>query len=67
MRLEGLRQERLQSERLASDPDSTWESHLEWIENPTAIQDIRRWRWVMGQELGDNRDKDFSDSEGACT
>lgn len=65
VRLDRLRQQRLQSERLASNPDGTRESHLEWIEkDPTAIQDVRRWRWVKGQEVI-GEDSEESDSEGA--
>ncbi|KAL8845894.1 MAG: hypothetical protein Q9221_008978 [Calogaya cf. arnoldii] len=60
-RLEQLRQETLQRERLISDPEGTWESHLQWAKDPTAVQDVHRWLWVWGREV---LDSDFEDLVG---
>ncbi|KAL8905163.1 MAG: hypothetical protein Q9171_006782 [Xanthocarpia ochracea] len=50
-RLEQLRQETLKRERLLSDPNGTWQNHLEWAKDPVAVQDVHRWLWVWGQEV----------------
>ncbi|KAL8919419.1 MAG: hypothetical protein Q9208_006797 [Pyrenodesmia sp. 3 TL-2023] len=60
-RLEQLRQETLQRERLLSDPEGTWETHLEWAKDPIAVQDVPRWLWVCGREVIDS---DFEDLAG---
>ncbi|KAL8936098.1 MAG: hypothetical protein Q9216_005108 [Gyalolechia sp. 2 TL-2023] len=61
-RLERLRQETLKRERLTSDPEGTWEQHLEWAENdPTATRHPRRWFWVHGEEVWDDDGEEIVD------
>lgn len=53
-RLDCLRQKHLEKERLASDPHQTWKAQLDWTNDPAAIQDVRRWLWVTGQDVVDD-------------
>ncbi|KAI4089867.1 MAG: hypothetical protein LQ344_005126 [Seirophora lacunosa] len=53
-RLDQIRHETLERERLLSDPDGTWGEHLEWAKDPLALQDVHRWLWVHGQEVIDS-------------
>ncbi|KAL9595267.1 MAG: hypothetical protein Q9219_006543 [cf. Caloplaca sp. 3 TL-2023] len=50
-RLDRLRSAALQQQRSVSNPDGTWNQHLEWAKDPAAVQDVSRWLWVHGQEL----------------